>query len=359
MVMHSEIITSEVRYILDQQIKDPGPMKGAFRHGATQVVPYFANLAATALALSGEPDTLQPVTDYVRWYLNSLNWPDLSSLHGTVYDYVHDCSGWRQRLTKPHPQHPGDPTKNVPHFYDSADSYAATFISLLRAYYHAGGNTALLTEFTHQIKIIAGLMADHLMDDSDCLTIAKPSHPVEYLMDNCEVYRGLADAAWLFEHVFQDASSAKHYQRWADLNRNGILTHLGNGDEFHVYKVGDERKPVDWEEWYPDVVSQLFPAAFGVISIDDPRAVRAFELMASNHPKWNDFDTLRPSPDAFPWAKVAYTAAKMGKLSDLDRYIESVKKKFLDTGHKWTWHPAEAGWLILACRRTEAFPAGW
>jgi hypothetical protein len=375
--VYNGIITSEASYIISRQKpyaddpKDPKDtnqwMNGAFLNGFSLVSPYFANLAATALVMSGEPGEpgkptpLESVTSYVTWYLNSLNWPDILGLHGTVYDYVRDAAGWRQRLTTPHKSFPDNPTKRVPHYYDSADAYAATFISLLRAYVHAGGSTAPLIAFSHQVEIITGIMIVLMKDDH--LTLAKPSPSFKYLMDNCEVYRGLEDAAWLFEHVFRDAGKASYFKSFATKNRDAILNELAskeNPKEFYPSKSENGTlAPIDWGKWYPDAVSQLFPFVFGVIPVSDERVDYAYGKLNERHPDWKTL-SLDPKKEAFPWALVAYVAARMGKLHDLDLYVEAVKAKYPVTSRDtWKWHPAEAGWLLRACLHATGRPASW
>lgn len=354
MAMYAQLIASEASYIVSTQLRDAGPlMNGAIRLSDDAIVPVFANLAATALALSRAPGSLQSVTDYVRWYLHHLNWPDALGLFGTVYDYEYKDSGWQPKLTAPDPK---DSTKMVPHYYDSADSYAATFMTLLRAYAYVGGGTALLEQFRHQIEVIAGVMIS-LMDQSDSLTITKPNYPVKFLMDNCEVNRGLLDAAWLFLHVFHDADKAEYFQRWARANREGILGSLGNDMEFYVSKDAGGRSAVNWKTWYADVTSQLFPVIFGVIPAADPRARHAYANMTCHHPSWHTFDK-NPYPE-FPWALVSYAAARMGEFHDMDKFKQSAEKVFIQAGHPWGWNAAEAGWLMLACRRADFVGAGW
>jgi hypothetical protein len=67
------------------------------------------------------------------------------------------------------------------------DAYAATVLTLLRAYVAADGDTQLPMMHANQSEAISGLMVN-MMDPADGLTIAKPTYPVKYLMDNCEVY---------------------------------------------------------------------------------------------------------------------------------------------------------------------------
>lgn len=76
------------------------------------MVPYFGNLAARALL----PEYPAAVRCYMEWYLAKLNRADHWSLAGTICDY--ELRDGRLEATGR---------------YDSADSYAATFLSLAAA----------------------------------------------------------------------------------------------------------------------------------------------------------------------------------------------------------------------------------
>lgn len=346
MKTYEEVISSQARFIMSKQIRSdpPAPMNGAIRRSNTLVVPGFSNLAAIALALSGEPGSLRSVAEYVTWYLNGIMWPDASQTYGTMsdYEYKERDSTWQWvRLGT----------------YAAADSYAATFVSLLRTYVQAGGNTQVLLGFGHRIESVAQVMVGLMQDDH--LTLSVPNGQFKLLMNNCQVYRGLTDAAWLFEHVFHDAAKAQHFQDRAQANRQGILDELVNGKEFFVSKSGNGRAAVNWEKWYADTVSQLYPLVYGAIDADDQMARHAYERMRSYHPNWNCFDDHDPpDPSGFPWAFVAHAAALLGELGDLARFKEAAERKYIDKPESSRWPPAEAGWLMRACRHART-AAGW
>lgn len=346
---YRRLVEIEADYITSRQDSSSDERTAGFIfHTADTMVPYFANQAATALALMRDDVRLPVVTRYLGWYFRNLNWPDELGLYGTMYDYRRTDGEWQPDLAVRAGGHK--------HYYDSADAYAATFLTLLRAYAAAGGDTYLLVRQAPQIEAIAGLMVN-LADPSDGLTIAKPTYPVKYLMDNCEVFKGLRDAAWLFHAVLGDPQAAAYYEQVAARTRSGILTSLANGPEFYYYRAGKHRGAVNWTKWYPDVVSQLFPALFGVIAPNDPRAVQAYQRLNHQFPRWHTFSA--PHTAQAPWALVAYAATVLGFAEHFERYRTSAEAVYLATGHPGRWNIAESAWFLMACLHTDYLSAGW
>lgn len=290
--------------------------------GDYKVTPYFANIAATALTFNHHE--LGAVQDYISWYLTHLNWPDKYGLYGTVYDYYVTTSGTEISS--------GD--------YDSADSYAASFLSLVRAYYEAGGNVQFLRDHEYQLHVIADVMIKLL--GTDDLTISKPNGTVQYLMDNCEVYRGLADVAFLFTRVFGDGKDGEWFQTYADKVRTAIFKDFGNGNEFYVYIDGTSKQSVDWNIWYPDTIAQLYPIVEGVISSSDSRAQNIYRNINRFHPGWVTLHT----GSIYPWTIVGFTAALMGDTERAKAYYDTVTQEYVNHGSPWPWFSAEAGWFL-------------
>lgn len=349
MRLYRHLVEIEASYILSRQKSAADPLADGFIfHADDAIIPYFATQAATALALTKDPHLLQAVARYLDWYFRNLNWPDALGLYGTVYDYRLVNDRWQPDLTP----RAGD----LPHYYDSVDAYAAAFLTLLRAYVAADGETRLLLENAPQIEAIGELIVQ-MIDPSDGLAIAMPTYPVKFLMDNCEVYKGLEDAAWLFRTLFQDQAKADLFERMAAFNRQGILSSLVTGSDFAVYKSWIRRGPVNWTNGYPDAFSQLFPAIYGVIPPNDERAVRAYRRLNRYLPAWHTFASAQTGE--FPWALTAYAAALMGETADFERYRASAEAVYIRPGHPWPWHVGEAAWLLMASLHMDYRAAGW
>lgn len=298
---------------------------GAILYGASQINPYYGNLAA--IGLTHDPSSYSTVQAWMQWYIGHLNWPDQWGLHGTMYDYAYSNG-----------------TETSKNTADSTDSYAATFLSLALAYYQTGDLSAqnYIKALAYQLDVIGGVLVQ--TQQSDGLTWAKPNYQIKYLMDNCEGYRGLRDLALLFQNAFGDSTKAAYYNAVADHMLQGIQTLWMNGN-WAVYKdgVGNLAAP-NMGTWYPDATSQIFPALEGVIAASDSRSVQVYNNLNNAWPGWPSLSFN--SQDPFPWVLVGDAAAIMGDATRATAYMQSINTKYVSTGFPWTWYSAEAGWFL-------------
>jgi hypothetical protein len=298
---------------------------GAILYGSSEIVPYYSNLAA--IGLTKNPTNYPLVENWMKWYINHLNWPDQWGVYGTVYDYSYN-NGAESSLNNA----------------DSTDSYAATFLSLAWAYYQTGDANAqsYIKTLSSQLQAIAGALL--ATQQSDGLTWAKPNYQIKYLMDNCEAYRGLRDAASLFQNAFNDATHAQLYNSKADLMLQGI-NGMWMGSHWAVYKDGIGRFiGPNMGTWYPDATSQMFPVMQNVIAAMDSRSVQTYNSFNAAWPGWPTLSFN--SQDPFPWVMIGSAAAMMGDTSRTNTYITTLQNKYVNTGFPWTWYSMEAGWFM-------------
>lgn len=333
---YSTIIEAEQNWIISLQIEN-GAIKmagGPARYtddgkAVYKIHPYFNNLAVLGLLEDPKPAVIDTAKKWIIWYLNHINDPDYNGLSGTIYDY----------------EYVEDGTEISKNYYDSVDSYAATFISLLKRYYEVTNDVNLLITNREKIeKIINAMIA---VQDTDGLTFAKPDYQIKFLMDNVEVYEGLNAAEFIENTVFNDTAKANEYKAHKEALLNAIESKLWNAstNSYYPYLGSPE---ANWSTFYPDATAQLFPIAFGVI---DPKSERAIYL----YQKFNEFFPGWPSlkkPDLFPWAFLAYVAALMGDKSRVDTFLNTVNSQYITVGHPWPWYVAEAGWTIRAAKYT-------
>ena len=297
---------------------------GGILSASNRIVPYDANLAAIALA--GDRHFHPQVRDWIAWYIRHLNRLDKWGLSCTVYDY--NVNGT---------------TVTPANDADSTDSYAATFLTLAWTYWQAGDqdSRAYLTTLKSDLECIANVMVE--TQQTNGLTWAKPDYKTEYLMDNTEVYRGLKDAADLFETAFHDQERSGRYAFYASNAMHGIADTLwdpANG----TYRIYAGAPPANWTVWYPDSTAQLFPALQGVLRPHDPKARLLYATFNTKWPHW----TALSFPDAFPWALLSQAAALMGDTRRTDQYILSIEARYLQAGFQPPWYCAESGWFIRA-----------
>ena len=298
---------------------------GAIKYTDQMIQPYYANLAVIAMAKNKLQ--LDVVGAWMRWYVAHLNMPDKWGLSGTIYDYNITSSGALQ------------PTLDA----DSTDSYAASFLSLARAYFETGdlGAQAYIRSIRSQLAVVAGVIT--ATQQSDGLTIAKPDYAVRYVMDNSEVFRGVSDYAVLLM-TLGDATATT----WS-----GVAARIGTAIESDLWDATTNTYFVEmdasggkqrarWNVWYPDATAQLFPIVNGVIAPASARAVSLYGNFNQHYPSWSQLHL----PDQFPWAVVSDAAVLMGDRARAGSYVAAVQQKYANKGFPWPWYCAESGWYI-------------
>ena len=111
---NSRDMTETSAWLATQQLPD-----GGILYTSTEIKPYFANLAA--IGWLEDRTKIPQVEAWMSWYIGHFNWPDRWGEYGTVYDY--SVSG---------------ATETSLGTFDSADSYAATFLSLAETLWNTG-----------------------------------------------------------------------------------------------------------------------------------------------------------------------------------------------------------------------------
>jgi hypothetical protein len=290
-----------------------------------QIEPYFSNLALIGLLDNPTSRNMGVTKNWIEWYLAHLNSEknDYNGLRGTVYRYYVDYSD--------------DSIEYSDHNYDSTDSYAATFLSLVKKYLEKSGDKAYVKSIEENLKIIADAIITTQMPDG--LTWAKPDYKIKYLMDNCEVYAGLKDYSWIL-HTIDASETEYHYYYGKMLKcREGIEQHLWNeeNNSYNWHLNGMSK----WEKWYPESGAQTFPLYFGVLESKSDRAKQLYNALNQHYPEW---------PEKGHWALQANAAVMMGDYQRAERFISSVQELYLKE-RKWPWRSSEAGFLIAAAHK--------
>ena len=290
-------------------------------------IPYFSNLAA--MAILGDPRGHVPVQNYMDWYVTHLNRPDKYNLSGTMYDWKKVHGEWVATYS-----------------YDSADSYAATFLSLSLHYARATQDFAWAKENLESLLEVAGVLLE--LQDVDGLIWAKPRYYVKFLMDNAENYRGLRDAAELMRYVGRE-DLAGVFDSAAERVAIGIERHLWLPDRqvyaWALYGRWWARAPQ--AKWYPDTVSQIYPVIFGVIEPDSPRAESLYSYLNSHYPQWptGQFD------DIFPWTVLSFMAALMQDDARAVEHLNHVHRENTSRSRSYPWHSFEAAFFVKTGRK--------
>jgi hypothetical protein len=327
---NSRDVTETSAWLATQQLPD-----GGILYTSAEIKPYFANLAA--IGWLEDRTRIPQVEAWMSWYIAHFNWPDRWGEHGTVYDYA--ISGRAETSLGS---------------FDSADSYAATFLSLAEALWTTGdpGAQSFIKDTVgeYNLNVIGNVITN--LQQSNGLVYAMPTKQVEYLMDNSEDYRGLMDFAQLAAQAWGDADTASWYAAHAHRIRAGIqsVLHVQNSGLYRPYAGSDAP---DLKVWYPDSVAQLYPMVQGVIAPGRPRARSVYAAFNHAWPGWTDLSFN--SQDEFPWVVVSYAALLAHDKTRVDRYVDTIRNRYMiaDPVFSWPWYSAEAGWLMRVDVGTE------
>lgn len=301
---------------------------GAILYSSGEIIPYYSNLAAIGLTRYPTAANITIVENWMKWYINHLNWPDKYGLFGTMYDWNYDHGALSPKGTM-----------------DSTDSYAATFLSLAWSYYSTGNAAAqsYVKTLSSQLDAIGQVLIK--TSDTDGLTWALPNYHIKYLMDNSEAYRGLRDLASLWQVAFNDVAKADSYNAAATKMQNALQAYYLGGGKWAYYKDDLGRFPApNLGIWYPDVNAQWFPVMQGVIPPSDSRAIATWNTFNNTWPGWPELSFNNQDP--FPWVMMAATAAEMNDSARVNTYIKTITSKYIDRGYPWPWFGREAGWFI-------------
>ena len=333
-------INEQVDFVLAKQLES-----GAILSTGTRISPYFANISAVGLIAADTRASREGALRWMQWYLDHLNATSSNVPANSVFDYVYNPVAKTETPT-------GD--------FDSVDSYASTALNLAYSAY-ASGDTKLRGFVSKNIgmyeavaKILTygaptGVRIQAGSVDAD-LTIAKPSYPIAYTMDNVEVYSGLADLARLEALLSRGARSA-YYSSWAGTTKQAIMAKLWNPTNNNwdwAYA-----NPSNTNVFYPQGTVQLWPIIFGVVTSTDPQAISTWAQFSASYPTWYAGGT----PDSYPWVSMARAAQIMGESAHAIGYLTDVHSRYAPGFSQPSscgntvcgdWYDAEAGWFILA-----------
>lgn len=313
---------SQVGWLKSCQILSPGSSAdGAIGRYPDQgwVNPYFASFAAMAMLEDNNAHHL--VERYLNWYLSNLE------NDGTIKDYHYDENLQAEKASP-----------------DSEDAYAGAYLSLVTAYHERTRKTSWVRNNLPSLKKVASCIIN--LTDRDGLTFALARYRVKYLMDNCEVYRGLADFARLLDYLGDQEAS--FFQARAKVIATAIERYLWNARSA-CYQPSKNvwwlRPSVNLKKFYPDATCQLFPALYGLIEPGSDRGIQLYELFNNYQPDW-----LVITPPEYPWVILAYCASLHGDYQRAYEKLRFVRKEYIET-KSGNWFCAEAAFFVLTCAR--------
>lgn len=226
-----------VEALLSRRLADGAIVMGAKAGDERHVIPYFGHLGALGLmasySLLPSERTLEAVSRWLDWYDAHRN-PD-----GTVYDHVGQSGNWK-------------PTRD----YDSTDSYAALYLEILEKL--AGVDRKPETLKKRAAGIDGSVRALELTLRPNGLTLAKPTYPVFYTMDNVEGYLGWRSAVGIAKALGQKTETVR-FRMQAEKTRQAIETLLWDesAGRYLVALQPDGGRIAGKGEWYPGQMACL------------------------------------------------------------------------------------------------------
>lgn len=307
----------------------------------------LSDMRVTAGAYSGA--YLLGIGGYINWYFANIGLvPFVADITANVTAYMDayvaasNANGNYNPSTNHSIRDVEDPTGTpVLRGPDADDSYAATFLSLVRAHQLVAGNgwaTANLAKLKNiaSFNLVAPMdLPTNQANNPDALpgltrVFQRATDPtwapsIQFLMDNCETWAGLNDfAATLTALADGDAA---YYQSFADAAANGVFS-LYNGTD-HIWRVSTYALDAPGTTWYPDAVAQCWPELWGVPTASASLRRQAYSFgytrMNQLYPGW--WNRVL-SPDAEPWMSIALVAAKRGDYAEAQRVMERARRYY-------------------------------
>lgn len=345
-----KIIKSENKWLCSTQLDNGAFPEYRVKEGTVVCEPYYASFVCLALLDGNDkyPSNAGRVKDYMDWYFDHMNTAaeDVSGLAGTVYDHTETVSGYThvesEEVCK---------TKDGTAYYDSTDSYAAEFLSVLWKYYSVTKDSAYIEQHSAEI----GQITDVILSTMDSgLTWATPAYKMKYLMDNSEVYGGLRDAAKLYKAVLPSETEKMDAVISArDLVRSSVNNKMWTSKSKGHYwlAIGEEGIPESfrWTKFYPDATSQLFPITNGVISRKSSRAKHLYKYFnkywskGTAHHTWEKLRTT----DENCWGDILCASVKMRDTKRSAIYMKTYYKKY-SKKHQYPLYNADSAKVLRA-----------
>jgi hypothetical protein len=194
---------------------------------------------------------------------------------------------------------------------DSDGAYAATMLSLAAKWHRTTEKQWTIDELT-QLKQIARKTILGLQQPNGLVrgSVNSQAAPVYRLMDNCEIYRGLADFSMMLASAGD--AEAKEFDDAARRVAAGIAELYD--EQVKAFRVAD----IGFDQtFYPYRGAQIYPEVCGVPLGDRARTAERYEaawnFMNATGDRWMEGEDKDGSLKGYPWMILGLAAAKHGK----------------------------------------------
>lgn len=331
------VFETETAWIASLQL-DNGAIPMTYNDNAELTVnPYFSCYAALALLDNAETYASQ-VKDYLEWHFAHLNTAetDYAGIDGTIYDHIITVENGAVTGERMHPRK-----------YDSSDSYAAVFLTVLNKYSKATGDTEYIISKSSDIARVVNAMTATMHNG---LAFACPDYRIKFLMDNSEVYEGSVDATELFETVIckNDASYSntlelcrKTAKDVSNAIENKMWNHFDGYYRTALDSTGRNVQNFSWSSFYPGATAQLFVINHGVLAPETERAKTLYGKFCESF----DWEHLNFNSE-FCWGSVVIAGAKMNDTDRVVTYMKSFQEKF--GNHNYPLYSGDSARVAIA-----------
>ncbi len=340
--LFNRIFETETAWLASLQLENGAIPMTYTPNGEVKMNPYFADFAALAL-LDRAEEYSDEVKKYMDWHFSHLNTEetDYNDVDGTIYDYMITLKNGK--IT--------DESIAIykrKNSYDSTDSYAATFLTVLNKYYKETGDGEYIVSHADEIRRIINAMFSTYHKG---LTTAKPDWRVKYLMDNCEVYEGALAAAELYEKLLTPFNSDYEetekkcaeaaFEIAQTIEEQLWKPHLGYYEVGKWKIIGTTSDIFSWRKYYPCATAQLFPIIHGLIAPNTERANMLYDKFCENY-RWQNFEY----DDVFYWGANLQAAVAMNDMDSVVEYMTNYAELIDD--HAYPLYNADAARVCLA-----------
>lgn len=348
-VDYSEIMENESNWIKEQQIICPeSPIDGAIVRNKNHpqkdtktdktyytIEPYFTTLGLIGLLDIPSEENITVVKRWVDWYLRHINRePDKYGLTGTIYTRNVNANDYTDYWST------GD--------YSASDSRGTTFIMLVKKLYDVSGDAKFIIDRKADLELAFDSAAVATMKE-DGLTEAKnqDGHRTKYLQDNVQVLSALKDMVYLEENVFKDNLKTEFYKEYLNMSQAGLESmYMPDSEEYIYYITPNKVRLTEWNTFYGDAVSQVFPIMYDIIDFDSLRAIKLYNKFNAEQPN----RVARVKETDFPWMATGIISAKMGDRLRVNEQLATMEDKYMNNGRLWTWYIYESGNTIRAAK---------
>ena len=175
------------------------------------------------------------------------------------------------------------------------------------------------------------------------LTGVKAAYPNCLLINNCAVYQGCVDAAWLYSVLPDCGEKAAEMEAYASRLCEGIETYFWDETSGRYRTaVSQDGEPVDADE-STEAFAQLYPLLCGLPEADGAREQALYAAFRDEAMSgW-----LAQTTGAEIRAVLGQAVLKAGDAENALAFLVSLHNRYAETGYSYPFSSSDAGYTLL------------